>query len=133
MICTCPKCDGKLVLEDAVLFCTECLYVVNRYLRRDSLDDEIRKLRQQGLSWREVGRALDLTARSVLRRFRIAFGEDHELLRDTPSMRKKKETTILAYHLHVDNGFSYTRIAKILDIPVTTCKQKIYRERRRIR
>ena len=30
----CPKCKGKLVLEDKVLFCEDCLHVVDRNFTR---------------------------------------------------------------------------------------------------
>lgn len=118
--------------EDRVLFCTECLHVVNRHYQRKNVDDEIRRLRQQGRTWRQISKEVGLSVMGVRRRFLKSFGEDHPLLQDPPSLKKKKETTILAYALHEGQGLSYSEIAKWLGISVTTAKQKVHREKVRL-
>jgi len=132
MVKHCPVCNGELLLEDKVLFCSECLHVVNRDFKRDEIDESIRYLRQKGLSWKAISDSVGMSVRAVYRRFKESFGDDHPLLGDIPSVKQKKETTILAYILHVDEGLSYSKTAEMLDISISACKQKVFRERKRM-
>jgi len=131
MIKLCPKCRGTLILEDRVLFCIDCLYVVDRFLKREKLDDDIRSLRSKGLSWASIGKRVNRTAMAVRRRFIIAFGKDHELMQDIQKVKDQKETTLLSY-LMKEDGLSYSFISKELGISINACKQKVRRERMKL-
>lgn len=130
MIKTCPLCQSELVLDDHVLFCSECFHVVDRHYYNDEKADEIRKYRSRGLSWFKVGEAVNMTAMGARKKFIAAFGRNHPLLKEIEDDKRRKETTILAYILHED-GASYAEVAKLLNIGVSSCKQKVRRERKR--
>ena len=130
MIRTCPLCQSELVLEDKVLFCSECFHVVHRHYNNDEKADEIRRWRSKGLVWKAIGYKVNMTAMGARKKFISAFGSDHPLLQDTPIAKKRKDTTILAYAMKEDN-MSYAEIASMLNIGISACKQKVRRERMR--
>lgn len=46
---SCPECEGKLILEDKVLFCKDCLHTVSRnYERIDTLNCNAEQPKRKG-------------------------------------------------------------------------------------
>ena len=128
----CKKCNGRLVVEDKVLFCENCLEVVDRDYRKSDIDFDILKAREDGLSWQKVGESVGLSCSAVYRRFDIAFGRAHDLKGRTPLQRRRQDTTFLAYSLRKE-GYKYPEIAKMLNITEVAARQKVFRLKRKER
>ena len=78
----CPKCDSLLIREDGVIFCSECLHVLqsldldrrrkNRSNRSlpDVKTEDIVRLRERGASWRWIAHYFAMSQPGIIARMK---------------------------------------------------------------